>query len=95
MFEGSDHYGNIRARAVVKAAHEGKVIPLKPALQVVNSCLNFAMRELKHYGMWMRRCEDLVDDVKKLTSKLRRTFGNITAFVLNRYDIENFFPNVD
>ena len=95
MLEGSDHYGNIRARAVVKAAHEGKVIPLKPALQVVNSCLNFAMRELKHYGMWMRRCEDLVDDVKKLTSKLRRTFGNSTAFVLNRYDIENFFPNVD
>ena len=40
MYEGSDHYSSFRAKAVIKAAHEGKVIPMKPALQMGNTCLN-------------------------------------------------------
>ena len=94
MQESSEHYDNIRARAVIKAAHEGKVIPMKPALQVGNACLNFIMTKKKHFGMWMRRCQDLVDDTRKLSAKLRMNFGNDTKFILSRYDIENFFPNI-
>ena len=82
MYEGSEHFNNIRARAVIKAAHEGKVIPMKPALQMGNACLNFIMSKKKHCGMWMRRCQDLVDDSRKLSAKLRMSFGNDSMFIL-------------
>ena len=100
--ESSEHHKNIRARAVIKAAHEGKVIPMKPALQVGsrNSCLNFVMKKKKHFGMWMNRCQDLVHaydhDTRKLqlSAKLTLTFGKDTKFILSIYDIGNFFPNI-
>ena len=45
--------------------------------------------------MWMKRCQDLVEDVKLLSSKLRLIHGSDSEFYLSRYDIDTFFPSID
>ena len=95
MHTESKYYHQIRARTVIKAAHEGKVLPMKPALQVGNACLFFCMSLKKHQGMWMKRCQDLVEDMNMLSSRLRMVHGNDSQFYLSRYDIDTFFPSID
>ena len=68
---------------------------MRPALKAANACLFFCMRSKKHNGMWMKRCQDLVEDVKLLSSKLRLIHGSDSEFYLSRYDIDTFFPSID
>ena len=57
MNASSEHFNNIRAKTVIKAAHEGKVLPRQPALKDANARLFFCMRSKKHKGRWMKRCQ--------------------------------------
>ena len=56
---------NIRVRTIIGASIEGKSHPFKRALQAVNKIGFFLMSITCHKGMWLKKCSNLVPDIRK------------------------------
>ena len=86
--------GNIRVRTVIEASREGKSHPFKKALQVVSKIGFLLMLTKQHKGMWLKKCLDIVPDVRRKMAKMKIAYGRHSLFYLFKYDIKEFFTNV-
>ena len=47
-----------------------------------------------HKGMWLKKCSDLVMDVKNKVALMKSAHGQNSVFHVFKYDIKEFFTNV-
>ena len=48
----------------------------------------------EHKGMWLKKCLDVVPDVRRKTAKMKIAYGSHSIFYLFKFDIKEFFTNV-
>ena len=47
-----------------------------------------------HKGMWLKKCSNLVPDIRKKPSFMKSAHGKNSVFYAFKYDIKEFFTNV-